>query len=224
MIRWPARAKAGTVSEELVSNVDILPTVLRIAGLPLPACLQGRDVLDERSPQRRYVFAGRDKMDSTHDASRAVRTRDYKFILNLMPERPYCQFNDYKERAYPGLALLNVLHLEGKLPPEQDAFMQPSKPVEELYDLRKDPDELHNLASDSACAPVLQQLRAELEQWRKSVGDPGVSEEFRKGGWPAKYPTRSLAEWQDILAQWENHLLRGGPAPRIAAPAEMGEG
>jgi uncharacterized sulfatase len=224
IIRWPARAKPGTVSDGLVSNVDILPTMLRIAGLPLPAYLQGRDVLDESSPKRRYVFAGRDKMDSTHDACRAVRTEDYKYILNLMPERPYCQFNDYKEHSYPGLAVLNVLHLEGKLPPEQDAFMQPSKPAEELYDLRRDPDELHNLAANPACAPVLEQLRSELDKWRKSVGDPGVSEEFRKGGWPAKYPTRSLAEWRRILAQWEDHILRGGPAPKIMAPPEMGWG
>ncbi len=224
IIRWPSRAKAGTVTDELVSNLDVLPTILRIAGLPFPAYLQGRDVLEESSPKRTYIFAGRDKMDSTHDACRAIRTKDYKYILNLMPERPYCQFNDYKERSYPGLAVLNVLHLQGKLPPEQDAFMQPSKPAEELYDVRKDPDELHNLAKDASCAAVLQELRAELEKWRKSVGDQGVTEEFRKGGWPAKYPTRTLAEWQAIQAQWESHILRGGPAPKIVAPAEMGEG
>ena len=163
-------------------------------------------------------------MDDTHDAMRAVRSYGYKYILNLMPERPYCQFNDYKERSYPGLAVLNVLHLQGKLPPEQDAFMQPSKPPEELYDLHNDPHELHNLAQDTACAPVLQELRAELAQWRKAVGDPGITEEFRKGGWPAKYPTRSLEEWQQIEQQWEDHLLRGGPAPKIFAPPEFGEG
>ena len=137
IIRWPTKVQAGTVSDELVSNVDIVPTILVLAGFPLPNHLQGRNLLDPSSPPRRFVFAGRDKMDSTHDAMRAVRSRDYKYILNLMPERPYCQFNDYKERSYPGLAVLNVSHLEGKLPPEQDAFMQPVKPPEELYDLRK---------------------------------------------------------------------------------------
>jgi hypothetical protein len=55
------------------------------------------------------------------------------------------------------------------------------------------------------------------------VGDPGVSEEFRQGGWPSRYPTRTLAEWQQILAMWENHILKGGPSPKsnIAAPADM---
>ena len=224
IIRWPARAKAGMVSDELVSNVDIVPTMLAIAGLPIPKTIQGHDLLDPAAQPRKYIFAGRDKMDDTHDAMRAVRSQSYKYILNLMPERPYCQFNDYKERSYPGLAVLNVLHLQGKLPPEQDAFMQSSKPPEELFDLRQDPHELHNLAQDPACAPVLQEMRAELEQWRKAVGDPGINDEFRKGGWSAKYPTRSLEEWQRIQQAWEDHLLRGGPAPKIFAPPEFGDG
>lgn len=195
IIRWPSRAKAGTVSDELVSNLDIVPTILGIVGLPIPKTLQGRDILDASSSPRRYIFAGRDKMDSTHDAMRAVRSRDFKYILNLMPERPYCQFNDYKERSYPGLALMNVLHLQGKLSAEQDAFMEPTKPPEELYELREDPHEILNLARDPAYAAVLREMRVELEKWRKSVGDPGVTPEFRAGGWSSKYPTRSLAEW-----------------------------
>jgi len=218
IIHWPARAKPGTASDELVSNVDIVPTILSIAGLPAPQYLQGRDLLDPSSPQRRFVFAARDKMDATHDAMRAVRSKDFKYTLNLMPERPYCQFNAYKERSYPGLALMNVLHLQGKLPPEQDAFMQPVKPPEELYDLRKDPREIHNVAQDPAYAAVIKEMRAELAKWRKSVGDPGVTAVFRKGGWPTKYPTRSLAEWQGILAEWENYVLRGGPMPKITEP------
>lgn len=163
-------------------------------------------------------------MDSTHDAMRAVRSQDFKYIVNLMPERPYCQFNDYKERSYPGLAVLNVLHLEGKLPPEQDAFMQSCKPPEELYDLRKDPHEIHNLAQDPAYATIVQGMRGALNDWRKSVGDPGVSDDFRKGGWAATYPTRSLDQWKQIMSQWEEHILRGGPSPEIAAPAMYADG
>jgi uncharacterized sulfatase len=88
IIRWPAGVRPGMVSDELVSNVDLVPTILALAGLPLPQNLQGRNILDPASPPRRFVFAGRDKMDSTHDAMRAVRSRDFKYILNLMPERP----------------------------------------------------------------------------------------------------------------------------------------
>lgn len=224
IIHLPGDAGPGKVLDELVSNVDLAPTLLGLAGIAAPKYLQGRNLFDPASPPRQYVFAGRDKMDSTHDAMRAVRSKDFKYILNLMPERPYCQFNDYKERSYPGLAVMNVLHLEGKLPPEQDAFMQPVKPPEELYDLRKDPHELHNVAADPAYAATLKTMRDELAQWRKSVDDPGVSDEFRKGGWSARYPTRSLAEWKQIVAQWEDHILHSGPKPKITAPDGFADG
>ena len=224
IIKWPARTKPGTVSDELVSNVDILPTMLAIAGLRIPGTIQGRDLLAPGATPRQYIFAGRDKMDSTHDAMRAIRSRNFKYILNLMPERAYCQFNDYKERAYPGLAVLNVLHLQSKLSPEQDAFMQSTKPTEELFDLNKDPHELHNLVQDPAYAAVLTEMRTELARWRQAVGDPGVSEEFRRGGWSAKYPTRTLAEWQKILAQWEDCILRNGPRPEITSPEGYADG
>jgi arylsulfatase A-like enzyme len=116
---------------------------------------------------------------------------------------------------------MNVLHLQGKLPPAQDAFMKPNKPPEELYDVRKDPDEVHNLAADPASPGMLKELRAELEQWRKSVGDPGVSEQFRRSGWSSIYPTRSLAAWEHIVSDWENYVLNGGRFPNIEAPPEV---
>jgi len=150
--------------------------------------------------------------------SLAVRSHDYEYILNLMPERPYAQFNAYKESGYPGLAVMNVLHMENKLSPAQDAFMQPSKPAEELYDVHKDPDEVHNLAADPACAGVLKEMRAELSQWQQSVGDPGVTNEFRNSGWSARYPTRSLEEWRRIESDWEKYVLHGGDFPHIGNP------
>lgn len=221
IIRWPASVKPGTVEEGLVSNTDIAPTILGLAGLPIPPTMQGRNILDPANAPRRYIFAGRDKMDDTHDAIRAVRSQDFEYILNLMPDRPYAQFNSYKEATYPGLALLNVLHMEGKLPSAQDAFMQPSKPPEELFDLHKDPDEIHNLATDPAYAGVLKEMRAALQEWRQSVGDPGVSDEFRRTGWGASYPTRPLPAWQKILADWENYVLHNGEYPRIPTPPEF---
>src|SRR5581483_1049121 len=101
--------------------LDIVPTILDLAGMPAPAYLQGRSLANAAQKEPAYIFGGRDRMDDTHDASRTARSHDFRYILNLMPERAWCQFNRYKELSYPGLAVLNVLHLEGKLPPEQDA-------------------------------------------------------------------------------------------------------
>lgn len=221
LIRWPASIRPGTVESRLVSHIDIAPTILALAGLPVPSGMQGQDILNPATPPRRYIFAARDRLDQTHDAMRAVRSQDFKYILNLMPERAYAQYSRYKESEYPGIALMNVLHLEGKLPPAQEAFMRPTKPPEELYDLRSDPDEIRNLAADPAHAEVLEELRGALQQWRQAAGDPGVAEDFRHSGWSSKYPTRSLPEWKSILSEWEDYVLRGAPFPKIPMPPEF---
>ena len=218
IIRSPHGVPADSVRDDLVANIDVVPTILGLAGLPAPAYLQGRNLFDAGQPEPEYLFSGRDKMDNTHDAMRTVRSKDFRYILNLMPERAYCQFNYYKERSYPGLALLNVLHLQNKLPPEQDAFMQSTKPDEELYDLKNDPDEIHNLAGRPEYADRLNVMRAELTRLRQVAGDPGVSAEFRAGGDSAQYPTRTLEEWQSILNQWQKHILEKGPKPVIGEP------
>ena len=67
---------------------------------------------------RKYVFAARDNMDETHDSMRAIRAKDHKLILNRMPQRPWCQYNRYKEGAYPMLAMMNVMNLKGQLTAE----------------------------------------------------------------------------------------------------------
>jgi len=221
IIRWPARMVPGTVSKELVSNLDIVPTILDLAGMPRPAYLQGRSLADPARKEPQEIFGGRDRMDDTHDASRTVRTRDFRYILNLMPERAWCQFNAYKEKSYPGLAVLNILHLQEKLPPEQDAFMKDKKPAEELFDLRNDPGEVHNVADDPKYADILRDLRERLAAWRKEVGDGGVTPEFRSGGWPGTYPTRPLSEWLNIQTLWERCLLQGGAKPKIFQPPQF---
>lgn len=213
IIRWPGHIEAGQVYSSLVSSIDIAPTVLDAAGVDIPDWMHGRSLLDENNPPREYIFAARDKMDNTHDAMRAVRTDNFKYILNLMPERPWCQFNEYKEKKYPSLALLNVMHLKGELTPEQDRFMQASKPEEELFDLRKDPYEIHNLAGNPKYEPVLNKMRQLVSDWRLAIEDKGVTEKFRSAGWPASYPTRSLAQWEGILAGWKEYLFERGAPP-----------
>ena len=86
IIRWPARIAPGDISEELVTNLDIVPTILDLAGMPRPGYLQGRSLADPSQKEPDCIFGGRDKMDDTHDACRTARTHDFRYILNLMPE------------------------------------------------------------------------------------------------------------------------------------------
>lgn len=209
MVRWPAKVKPSQVNDNLVTTIDISITILDVAGIIAVHPLQGKNLLDKSTTDRKYVFAARDKMDETHDAMRAIRSKEFKLIHNLMPERAYCQFNRYKETSYPVLAELNVLNMKGELLPEQTAFMTATKPEFELFDIVNDLDEINNLADDLNFAEVKNELLKELNNWRENViNDKGVVEEFRAGGWPADYPTRTLEEWETVLELWQPYVFR----------------
>lgn len=237
IVRWPGKIVAGQVSNDLVMSIDICATVLDAAGVTPPVALHGQNLFGDEVKQRKYVFAARDKMDDTHDAMRSIRSGDHKLILNLMPERAYCQFSFYKEGAYPPLAELNVLNLQGKLTPEQAAFMSSSKSEIELFDLGNDPHEIHNVVNVPKYADIKAELLRELEDWRSNViHDQGVADDFRAvgvfpevnplptvGQWvqdhaqdydfktlgvPGWYPTRTLEEWQQVRKAWEPWVFR----------------
>ncbi len=217
IVRWPGVVEPGQVRGELVQTIDITATILKAAGIEPSHPLHGKDLFGPEVKERKYLFAARDKMDDTHDAMRMVRSKKFKLIHNLMPERPWLQYNEYKEKQYPMLAEMNVLHLQGKLTPVQAAFFAPTKPEFELFDLENDPHETNNLAGDPNHADVKAELLDELNRWRKSVNDQGVSEEFRTGGWPATYPTRTLEEWQEKLEAWKPWVFRA-PGSKVKHP------
>ncbi len=237
IMRWPGKVEAGQVSDELVTSIDICATILEAANIKPPVPLHGKSLFSPAVKNRQYVFAARDRMGDTHDAMRAIRSKTHKLILNLMPDRAWCQYSGYKEGAYPVLAEMNVLNLRGKLTPIQAAFFAPAKPEVELFDLRKDPHEVKNVADDPNYADIKKTLLAELEAWRTNViQDQGVSNDFRGRnmfpktcpgesvdqwvaenaanydfktyGLPSWYPTRSLTEWEKARAKWEPYVFR----------------
>jgi N-sulfoglucosamine sulfohydrolase len=173
LIKWPAQLKAGQVNTDLISAIDVSATILRVAGLRIPKHLEGQVMLGPEAKKRDFVIGARDRMDETVDKMRAVRDKQYKYIKNYMPERPYMQPNKYKETEYPMWNLLKELHAQGKLSPAQALFVAPVKPAEELYDLVQDPYELNNLAASAAHQKTLKKMRSILENWIKETDDQG---------------------------------------------------
>ncbi|MEW6238466.1 MAG: sulfatase [Candidatus Omnitrophota bacterium] len=173
IVRWPGQVQAGTERESMVSSIDISATCLTIAGVEIPLKMQGSPLFGPLAKEREYIVAARDRCDETVDRIRCVRTQRFKYIRNYFTEKPYSQLNRYKETQYPVMRLLRRLHDEGKLTPEQELFMAPTRPPEELYNLVDDPNELRNLAQNPAQSSTLKEMRETLDRWMRETGDQG---------------------------------------------------
>lgn len=172
LVRWPGKVKANAVCDRLVSTVDLAPTFLLLAGMKPSSSFTGADMsVLFRQPTRRirrYIFAEQNWHDF-EARSRAVRSERYKYIRNDYPDLPLTPPVDVLRS--PTFQELRRLNTEGKLTPAQRApFIKP-RPVEELYDLASDPDELNNLAARKEHATALASLRRALDRWTKETGD-----------------------------------------------------
>jgi N-sulfoglucosamine sulfohydrolase len=178
IVRWPGHFKAGEVRDDLLVAIDFTATTLKLAGVDPPANVQGRVFLGEAAaPPRPFIVTARDRCDETEDRIRCVRTKEFSYIRNYFPDRPYTQPNAYKERQYPVLQELKDLHKAGKLTPEQEHFMAAKRPAEELYDLKADPHEVHNLAADPMYDAKRKEMGAILDNWIKETHDQGEKPE-----------------------------------------------
>jgi N-sulfoglucosamine sulfohydrolase len=180
IIRWPkafpapAHIRPGSVDDRLLMSIDLAPTILDIAGAPIPPKMQGRPFLgDHVGPAREYVFGARDRCDETPFRFRTVRDARYRYIRNFTPEKPFLQANEYKEKSYPVWNLLKELHAAGRLSPDQERLCAPTMPEEELYDLERDPHEVENLAANPEHRPTRDRLRKVLDDWIVESDDQG---------------------------------------------------
>lgn len=173
IIRWPGVIEPGTVRDEFISGIDLTPTWLDIAGIQQPDSVQGQSILGQTFRPGEYLYAARDRCDEADFRIRCVRSHQYKYIRNFYPDRPFTQFSAYKKREYPVLTLMQLLHEQGELMPEQARLMKPSRPAEELYDIQNDPFEVKNLAANPEYTDILHTFRNELDRWTCATNDQG---------------------------------------------------
>lgn len=158
--------EAGSTDNQLISFLDLAPTVLSLAGLNMPGYMEGQAFLGQQKAAvpRKYILAARDRMDSEYDRVRAVGDGRYKYFKNYMPEKPYYQHVLYRLQN-PLMPHLLDLRAKGKLNKEQSHWFRPSKPEEELFDTWSDPWEMHDLSADSAHQIKLLEFRTVHEKW-----------------------------------------------------------
>lgn len=158
----PGEFEGGRVYEEILSNVDLLPTILEYVGCDIPSCIQGRSFLGLINGKAKYVSNERVYHEMTwHDQynpMRAIRTKKFKYIRNYEKlVEVYLPYDIYQGDASKEL---------------RKEFYGNLRAEEELYDLENDPFERQNLSNSSRYQDVLSTLRAELEKWMKETDDP----------------------------------------------------
>ena len=166
-----------------------------MARIPLPSHIHGQTFIDTK--KREYIYSTRDRIDETVDRIRAVRSKEFRYIRNFYPDRPYTQFNAYKKFNYPVLTLLQVLYQKGKLTPVQKLFMANKRPKEELYNIEEDPFELNNLADNIEYESILSNMRLELDHWLWKYDLAEYPEDEKEIAYATSFMQNEYKKWME---------------------------
>ena len=189
LVRDPRRPEwEGRRVSEVVSHVDVLPTLFELMGHPLPASSAGTSLvpLVERGENARNHVFGQLSYHTYYDPKRSVRSAEHKLIVN---------FSNAPRAMDPTQSWIHR-----SLPADLTGPTIGTSPLLELYDLRADPDETSNLADDPAAVPILAALARELLNWMRETEDPLLASQ-------AEHRRHRLA-----LDALEQHALELDPA------------
>lgn len=207
-IRW-GKARGGRVLDDFVNLMDLAPTFLEVGGVQPPAVMTGRSLVSVLQSEkaglvdraRTWVVTGRERhVAAARDGylpypHRAIRTKDYAYILNFMPDR-WPMGNPYNLDG-PKLPTADSLTWDTRVT-FMDMDASPTKawlvlqrgnsqwkwhydlafgrrPREELYDRNADPDEANNVAADPKYAKIREELNAKLMAELTRTKDPRVA-------------------------------------------------
>lgn len=176
-VTWPGRIKEGVRTDAFVSWVDLIPTLIDMAGGDLPQDLDGRSfknvLLGKTVSHRNEIF-------TTHTGDggmnifpiRSVRFGNYKYIHNLRPDAWFTNHSDRHRKDGAG-AFWDSWDAAAKHDPKAAQVLKRyyTRSEFELFDLVNDPLELKNLADDPKQQQRIAALRASLSKWTKAQGD-----------------------------------------------------
>ncbi len=205
VVRWAGKGKPGRVVDDFVNLMDLAPTFLEAAGLTPPATMNGRSLVPLLTstksgtvdPSRDYVVTSRERHVGDARAgnlpypSRAIRTKDFLYIRNFKPDRnpmgdPVGGVEDMSfEELTATRELLTYKDMDASptkawiLKHRDEKYYQLAfgkRPAEELYDLSRDPDQVHNAAADAKYAKVKTQLSERLAKIMRDTDDPRLTD------------------------------------------------
>ena len=219
---WPDE-KPGSSVNRLVSFIDMPKTWLSLAGITPPERFQGKIFLGEKQENEQpYHFAFRGRMDERFDEARAVHNKKFLYIRNYMPWAPWIQHLEYQWKIEAQVAWEEYVK-NGLGNTIQTLPFSPKEFTEELYDMKNDPDCVHNLINDSSYYEIKNELSLALKEWQLEVFDSGLlleSEMNRRASEsnltiyemvqdPSIYPLETLIDSADLaLERNENNIPR----------------
>lgn len=176
MVSWPKHIRSG-VTDSMVSWVDILPTLIDIAGGELANNLDGQSfkatLFDPTVSHRQQIF-------TTHTGggqknlypSRAIRTERWKLIHNINPELAFTNHSDLLRLEGAGFYWHEWWQAAAENVQARDAIWDyHASPEFELYDMHSDPWETNNLAADPSLQPLVKKLKQQLALWMTQQND-----------------------------------------------------
>ncbi|HBP56339.1 MAG: sulfatase [Limisphaerales bacterium] len=189
IVRSPDQSKRGIATDAMVSWTDLTPTLLDFAGIDLsrlehnnsrgeraPYAFHGRSFLSilekEKALEWDYVFASHTFHEITmYYPMRVIRTRQFKYTLNLAHQLPYPFASDlYEAPTWQAAVKDGMDGLYGKR--RIGDYIQ--RPRHELYNMEADPAEIENLASNPEFERTLSNLQDRLRAFQEASGDPWV--------------------------------------------------
>lgn len=192
LFHFPKRLARGVRCSELINFDDMAPTLLELSGVQVdPAILAkmtGRSLrpllLEQSGWDRQAIFIERERHANVRQGNaaypvRGVRTKDFLYLRNFEPERwpagdPELWFavGPFGDTDFTATKQLIV---QGQQQPELAKFFEINfgrRPAEELYDLRIDPDQIHNVVTDPKYATDRSRLAGVLQLWMTTTEDP----------------------------------------------------
>jgi hypothetical protein len=166
--------------------MDLGPTVMSLLDIKPPKHTDGKAFAGRyKKESREYIYGSADRFDESTDMQRSVLDGRFVYIKNFMTELPLIFRNKYREQIPMNKKLIDM-DIKGELSGDAAYIFMKKKPVEELYDLKTDPDEVHNLALNPAYEAKLIELRTALSKWQADIDDQGFKPESEiiKGFWP----------------------------------------
>ncbi|PCJ62290.1 MAG: sulfatase [Planctomycetota bacterium] len=162
IIKGPGGFNGGQVSDALVSQIDIFPTVCELLGIQPPSWLEGRSMMPlmrgEYEEVNEHIFT-EINYHGGYDPTRAVRTQRYKYIKHF--KTPNFPARTSNQRKGPTLELWI-----------EKGWRERPYPNEELYDLFFDPNEADNLAEKPAFLNILNSMQGRMQRWMEYTSDP----------------------------------------------------